>query len=73
MFTQNEDFYSEPVIVDFEAGVEVLPLGLKHEEGIATSIFKQWNKLNPENVPKDLLEEISTLYWQKKQFAPSAY
>jgi hypothetical protein len=47
MFTQDDDAYAEPPIIDFDAGIEVLPLGLKHEGRVAGVVFRNWSELNP--------------------------
>ena len=72
MFTQDDDAYQESPIIDFDAGITVLPLGLLHDGVLPGAIFRKWSDLHPKNVPSDLLPEISKLYWEKKQFAPSA-
>lgn len=66
---QTED-YQEPVFVDFEAGVDVLPLGLMGEGILEKVVFRPWCLLNPQNTPEDLLEDISNLYWKKQNFKP---
>lgn len=71
MFTQNDDAYQEATIIDFDAGVEVLPLGIKYRGILPGVIFRKWDDLNPKSVPVDLLPNISRLYWEKKNFAPS--
>lgn len=72
MFTQDDDAYTEPPIVDFDAGVEVLPLGLYHQGMFPGVVFRKWVDLNPQNTPEEFLQQISDLYWKKQQFAPSA-
>ena len=72
MFTQDDDAYTEPPIVDFDAGVEVLPLGLYHQDILPGVVFRKWAELNPQNTPEEFLQQISDLYWKKQQFAPSA-
>lgn len=47
MFTQSPEVYVEPQIVDFDAGIEVLPLGLKHGGHVAGVVFRKWADLNP--------------------------
>ena len=64
------EFYTEENVVDFDAGIEVLPLGLWHDGVISGAIFRTWRELNPQTVPEELLPDISKLYWRKKQFAP---
>lgn len=72
MFSQNDDAYVEPPIVDFDAGIEVLPLGLKYKGMLPGVVFRKWSELNPQNTPKEFLQDISNLYWKKQQFAPTA-
>lgn len=72
MFTQDDDAYSEPIAADFDVDIEVMPLGLKHNDILSGVIFRKWSDLNPENTPKEFLQDISNLYWKKQQFAPSA-
>ena len=47
MFSQNDDAYVEPPIVDFDAGIEVLPLGLKYKGMLPGVVFRKWSELNP--------------------------
>ena len=47
MFTQDDDAYTEPPVIDFDAGIEVLPLGLKHKGRVAGVVFRNWSELNP--------------------------
>lgn len=72
MLTQNDDAYVEPPVVDFDAGIEVLPLGLKHQGMLPGVVFRKWADLTPQNTPKEFLQDISNLYWEKQQFVPSA-
>lgn len=72
MFSQNDDAYVEPPIIDFDVGIEVLPLGLKHKGILPGVVFRKWAELNPQNTPKEFLQDISDLYWKKQQFAPTA-
>lgn len=71
IFSQDDDAYHEPVILDWDAGIEVLPLGLKQDGELSHLLFRKWSELNPTTMPQSLLPNISALYWQKKQFAPS--
>lgn len=70
-----EDFVAPPPI-DFDAGISVLPLSLNPANSPNASpallaIFQPFSHLNPENVPEELLPEISRIYWEKKNFAPT--
>ena len=47
MLTQDDDAYVEPPIVDFDAGIEVLPLGLKYKGTLPGVVFRKWADLNP--------------------------
>lgn len=70
VFTPKSDYYQETPPLDFDAGIEVLPLGLKQKGVLPGVLFQNWENLIPKNVPENLLPEISALYWKKKQFAP---
>ena len=73
MFTQEEDSYVEPAVFDFDAGVEVLPLGLVHKDSaVSALVFQPWSKLIPSNYTEEALAEMSDLYWKKHGFAPTA-
>lgn len=65
MFTQNDDAYVEPPTIDFDAGIEVLPLGLYHQDMLPGVVFRKWADLNPQNTPEEFLQDISDLYWKK--------
>ena len=60
-FTPDEPF-------DFDAGIEVLPLGLKHNSPLAALVFRTWRELVPKSIPQQDLPLISNLYWQKQTF-----
>ena len=64
-----DDFCARPVC-DFDAGIEVLPLGLKQNGEIARVIFRKWADLNPMNTPTELLDDVSKLYWKKQAYKP---
>ena len=72
VFSPSQDFYQETPAFDFDAGIEVLPLGLKQKGIVPGLLFRKWEKLNPWNTPEEHLQEISQLYWKKKQFAPGS-
>lgn len=73
MFVIDEQQYQEDPSVDFDAGIEVLPLGAKHKNNeVASLIFQPWRDLIPANFGKETLQAISDLYWQKKKCAPTA-
>jgi hypothetical protein len=73
MFTQEEDSYAEIPVFDFDAGIEVLPLGLLHEDSATSSLlFQPWSHLIPKNFNETAQRDMSDLYWKKHQFAPSA-
>ena len=60
-FTPNEDF-------DFDAGIEVLPLGIKHNSPISSLVFRTWRELVPGTISQEDEKLISDLYWQKQTF-----
>ena len=71
-FTPDEPF-------DFDAGIEVLPLGIKHKSPISALVFRTWRELVPDTISQQDEKLISDLYWQKQAFnkklqsVPSAY
>lgn len=73
MFSQEDDSYAEPETYDFDAGIEVLPLGLLHDDNpTSLLIFRAWPELIPQNFDQSALNDVSSLYWKKQAFAPSA-
>lgn len=56
---------------DFEAGIEVLPLGLVGSNKIEDQIFKEEEQLIPSMFAPDLQKRISDLVWEKRKFAPN--
>ena len=71
IFTKGNESYYETTPVDFDAGIEVLPLGLFYKGSLPGVVFRKWSNLNPQNTPKEFLQPISDLYWKKKNFAPT--
>ena len=59
--------FNEPA--DFEAGIEVLPLGVKMSNDIGFMLFRDWKTLNPNGYSEDDLKKISKYYWKKKKYA----
>jgi hypothetical protein len=59
----------EPVL---DVDIEVLPLGVKQDHGVAGYIFRNWHEVIPANYTEEKLELISQLYWRKKNYKPSA-
>ena len=62
---------AEPIELDTD--VEVLPLGLFGQNEISSHVFRTLRGFDPNTYCDETLEQISQLYWKKKQFAPSAY
>lgn len=60
---------AEPV--ELGTDVTVLPLGLFDKTEVAPYIFRTLRGLDPNTYDESVLEQISQLYWKKKQFAPS--
>ena len=56
---------------DFDAGVEVLPLGAWHDSRVSNLVFTNWSALIPKNFAEEDLEIMSDLYWKKTQWAPT--
>ena len=57
--------------IDFEAGIEVLPLGVVASNDMGRLVFKEWPKLNPFGYSEEQLEKISRYYWKKKNYKPT--
>ena len=53
---------------DFDAGIEVLPLGLLHKESVAPLIFRTWRELLPDVLSAADQQLVSNLYWEKQGF-----
>ena len=60
--------YEEPVL---DVDIEILPLGVKQPLGAAGCIFRKWENVIPANFTEEMLEEVSKLYWRKKNYKPS--
>lgn len=60
--------YEEPVL---DVDIEILPLGVKQPLGAAGYIFRKWEDVVPANFTEEMLEEVSKLYWRKKNYKPS--
>jgi hypothetical protein len=58
----------EDEVFDFDAGIEVLPLGLIHDDEVSTLIFRTWRELVPDKFSEESYHLISDLYWQKQAF-----
>ena len=61
--------HEEPVL---DVDIEVLPLGVKQTLGAAGYIFRKWEDVIPANFTEKMLEDVSQLYWRKKNYQPSA-
>ena len=59
--------YEEPVL---DVDIEVLPLGVKHPLGAAGYVFRKWEDVIPANFTEKMLEDVSELYWRKKNYKP---
>ena len=70
IYSAPSDDFCAPPTYDFDAGIEVLPLGLKQKTILSGVVFRKWADLNPMNTPNELLEDISNLYWQKQAYKP---
>lgn len=71
IFLVDNEVYQEPVTPDFEAGIEVLPLGLLNKDSPTSHLlFREWPRLVPNNYTEKELSIISETLWQKKNFTP---
>lgn len=60
--------YHDPQI---DTDIEVLPLGTKCNSPVRRWIFRKWEEVIPANFTEEMLEEVSTYYWKKKNFKPA--
>ena len=60
--------YRDPQI---DTDIEVLPLGTKCNSPVRRWIFRKWEEVIPTNFTEEMLEEVSTYYWKKKNFKPA--
>lgn len=60
----------EPEIVeaDWDAGIEVLPLGIWGKNEAARLLFQDFDQLVPQNFSEQQLKLIYSIYWQKKNY-----
>lgn len=56
---------------DYDAGIEVLPLGIWGSYNGVDLIFRDWQKMNPAHYSEQDLERVSQLYWAKMEYKPS--
>ena len=65
-------YVNEPIEpADFDAEIEVLPLGTFNKSYAANLIFKEWDKLNPSNYSDEALKIVSDFYWKKHNYQPT--
>lgn len=59
----------------FEAGIEVLPLGLNDKTQNARLLFSKENGINlrPRDYTEDQLQKISKFYWEKQNFDKNSH
>ena len=72
MFSAPTEFFEERQTIDFDVEIQVLPLGVKHEENDAAHlIFHPWSKLLPSVLTSEQKAKlVSDLYWSKHNFSP---
>ena len=68
LFSQPTEQYVEDNVFDFDAGIEVLPLGLKHNSLLCAQVFRTWRELVPGTISQQDEKLVSDLYWQKQTF-----
>lgn len=65
-------YVNEPIEpADFDAEIEVLPLGTFNKSYAANLIFKEWDKLNPSSYSDEALKIVSDFYWKKHNYQPT--
>lgn len=72
MFSAPTEFFEEKQTIDFDVEIQVLPLGVKHEENDAAHlVFHPWSKLLPSVLTSEQKAKlVSDLYWSKHDFSP---
>ena len=69
---ENNNVLVEPVAPpEFDAEIEVLPLGTYNTSELAAVLFRPWTELTPGTTPDPQKKMISDLLWQKKAYQPS--
>lgn len=58
---------------DFDAGIEVLPLGIWGKNEAARLLFQDFDQLIPQNFNDEQLRTIYRIYWQKMDYKPSEH
>ena len=56
---------------DWDAGIEVLPLGIWGKNESARLIFQDFEKLIPKNFNEEQLRIVYGVFWEKKNYQPS--
>ena len=59
--------YEEPVL---DVDIEVLPLGVRRNQGVGAYLFRNWEDVIPANFSESMLAETSEFYWKKKAYKP---
>ena len=59
--------HEEPVL---DVDIEVLPLGVKRNQGVGAYLFRNWEDIIPANFNENMLAETSEFYWKKKAYKP---
>ena len=62
--------FSEP---QFDAEIEVLPLGTKNNSLLAALLFRKWEEITPTSYTEENLAEISKCYWKKEAYKPTGH
>jgi hypothetical protein len=53
-----------------DVDIEVLPLGVKRDQGVGAYLFRKWEDVIPANFNESMLDETSEFYWKKKSYKP---
>jgi hypothetical protein len=51
-----------------DVDIEVLPLGVKRNQGVGAYLFRKWEDVIPANFCESMLAETSEFYWRKKSY-----
>lgn len=70
---ENNNVLVEPIAPpEFDAEIEVLPLGTYNTSELAAVLFRPWTELTPSTTSDSQLKLVSDLLWKKNSYQPSS-
>jgi hypothetical protein len=70
---ENNNVLVEPIAPpEFDAEIEVLPLGTYNASELAAVLFRPWTELIPGTTSDSQLKLVSDLLWKKNSYQPSS-